>query len=555
MTQIFLDPLHAPAFSHGARRSRLSQAQPSLVKRCRTGVTLSISAMSKALSPSFIVEVPLWTGPHELRTVDVRLKVGWYVYNACLLEASRRLRRLRGDPRWAAAGTMPTTSKQQQRRRARTFRRIRAEVGFSDYALQHFAISTFRRARWMANHLETHEVQKLGTRAYLAANRILLGQARRVRFKGRRQFDTLEGKSNKTGIRWRGDHIEWHGLILPARIDRTDPVIEHALRHPVKYVRIVRRRLRGMPRLYAQLVCKGHSYRKPTRPIGEGDVGIDVGPSTIAVVGPHGAMLIQFCEPVVRAHQQIGVLQRRLDHQRRANNPDNYLPHGQVKPGPKDWQISHRMRASLDELDDLYRRERTHRKSLHGQLANQILGMGRTIHREQVSGRALQRRFGRSVSVRAPGIFLGLLGRKAESAGGQDIVIPAGIAKLSQVCHHCGTLSKKSLHQRVHQCACGVVAQRDLYSAFLAWHTGREGVLHADQARAAWSGADPLLRAAWSQAVQPANGRRAPSTFGRLPASWSQSGSLAAEGIAKTETRGGTIAGEVAVVSLRTPRL
>ncbi len=527
-----------------------------LVKGCRTGVTLSISAaMSKALSPSFIVEVPLWSGPHELRTVDVRLAVGWYVYNVCLREASRRLRRLRGDPRWAAAGAMPTTSKPQQRRRARAFRRLRAEVGFSDYALQHVAITTFRRARWMADHLGSHEVQKLGTRAYLAVNRILLRQARRVRFKGRMQFDTLEGKSKKIGIRWRRDHIEWHGLVLPARIDQTDPVIAYALKHPVKYVRIVRRRIHGRPRLYAQLVCKGYPFRKPTRPIGAGDVGIDVGPSTIAAVGPHGAILIQFCDPVVRAHQQIGILQRHLDRQRRANNPTNYLPDGQVKPGPKDWQSSHRMHASLDEIDDLYRRDRAHRKSLHGQLAHQILGMGRTIHREQVSGRALQRRFGRSVSIRAPGIFLRLLGRKAESAGGQDIGIPAGVAKLSQVCHHCGTISKKSLHQRVHQCACGVLAQRDLYSAFLARHTDREGVLHADQAKAAWSGADPLLRAAWSQAVQPANGRPAPSTFGRLPASWSRSGSLAAEGIAKTEARGGNTAGEVAVVSLRTPRL
>jgi hypothetical protein len=450
---------------------------------------------------------------------------------------------------------MPATSKHQRRRRARAFRRLRAGVGFSDYALQHFAIGIFRRARWMVDHLGTHEVQKLGTRAYLAANRILLGQGRRVRFKGRRQFDTLEGKSNKTGIRWRGDHIEWRGLVLPARTDPTDPVIAHGLKHPVKYIRIVRRRIHGRPRLYAQLVCRGHPYRNPTRPIGQGDVGIDVGPSTVAAVGPDDAILIKFCEPVVRAHQQIGMLQRHLDRQRRATNPDNYLPDGQVKPGPKQWCISRRMRAALEELNDLYRREQAHRKSLHGQLANQILALGRTIHREEVSSKAIQRRFGRSVSLRAPGIFVGLLRRRAESAGGQDIVIPAGVAKLSQICHHCGTLSKKSLHQRVHQCACGGLAQRDLYSAFLARHTDRAGVLHADQARAAWSGADPLLRAAWSQAVQPANGRPAPSTFGRPPVSWSRSGSLAAEGIAKTEARDGNIAGEVAAVSLRTPRL
>ena len=32
-------------------------------------------------------------------------------------------------------------------------------------------------------------------------------------------MDTLEGKSNATGIRWRDGAVEWLGLMLPALID------------------------------------------------------------------------------------------------------------------------------------------------------------------------------------------------------------------------------------------------------------------------------------------------------------------------------------------------
>ncbi len=407
----------------------------------------------------------------------------------------------------------------------------------------------------MGEHLGTHEVQKVGTRAFCAAERVLFGQAKRPRFKTSGRFRSLEGKSNKAGIRWRNEHVEWKGLVLPAIIDPEDPVIAHALTHRVKYVRILLRQIRGVPRLYAQLVCEGKPYRKPDHPIGRGHVALDFGPSTIAIVGDKDAVLTQFCEDIDRAHSEIRILQRHLDRQRRANNPGNYLPDGRVTPGPKVWRSSHRERETLDRLAELHRREAAHRKTAHGQHANQMLTMGRWLHTEDTSPKALQRRFGKAISLRAPGVFLAIARRKAESAGGGIVTIPTRVAKLSQTCHACGAVVKKLLHQRVHQCECGMIAQRDLYSAFLARHTDADGVLHAGQARAAWPGAEPLLRAAWGRATQPAMGRPVPSTFGRPPAVRSQSGSLAAERIAKAEAPSGNARREVAVVPLRTPGL
>jgi len=506
-------------------------------------------------TPSFACELPLRATGRTLRAVLVRLDVGRQIYNACLQTALARLRTLRASPEWARARALPQHTDEQRARRARAFARARKRYGLTEHALQRVALKHFRRSGWMGNHLGTHEVQKIGTRAYLAVNRILLGHARSARFKGRGQFHSLEGKSNATGIRWRGDHVHWRGLVFPAMIKRDDPVVEHALKKRVKYVRIVLRRVRGVPRVYAQLVCQGRPYRKPKHRTGRGHVGLDLGPSTVAVAAPRAALLNRFCEPVVRDHGQIRVLQRHRDRQRRANNPDHYLPDGRVKRGVTRWHTSRRERTVRDRLADLFRRERAHRKTLHGQLANEILRMGSTIHLEQTSMRALQRTFGRSVSVRAPGMFVQILRRKAESAGGQVIDIPAHVAKLSQICHGCGAIQKKPLHQRVHACACGVEMHRDLYSAFLAAHTDADGVLHAGRARRAWPGAEPLLRAAWSEAVQPARGRSVPSTFGRPVACRSQSGSLAAEGTANAEARGGNTPGEAAVVPLRTPRL
>ena len=102
---------------------------------------------------------------------------------------------------------------------------------------------------WLGEHLDSLVIQTLASRAYRAANRLLLGQARRVRFKGRHQLDTVEGKTNTSGLRWCGDRVEWKGLMLPARLDRRgrDRVQAHGLSCPVKYVRLVRRKLGEPP--------------------------------------------------------------------------------------------------------------------------------------------------------------------------------------------------------------------------------------------------------------------------------------------------------------------
>ena len=139
--------------------------------------------------------------------------------------------------------------------------------------------------------------------------------------------------------------------------------------------------------------------------------------------------------------------------------------------------------------------------------------MGDSFHFEKLSYRAFQRRYGKSVGRKAPGQFVALLRRKAVSAGGTVHEFPTRSTKLSQTCH-CGSVVKKPLSQRWHSCSCGVEAQRDLYSAFLA--TCVEGDrLDADQARTRWSGVDTLLRAVSSRTIQPASGRPRPASSAR----------------------------------------
>ena len=212
---------------------------------------------------------------------------------------------------------------------------------------------------------------------------------------------------------------------------------------------------------------------------------------------------VDLSTPLKRTRKEIRRWQRRIERQRRANNPDNFLPHGQVRPGPHRWRKSNRQRKRETQLAEVQRQAAAHRKSLHGQLANALLKLGNDIRVEKNSYRSFQRNFGPSVGQAAPAGLVCGLERKAANAGAQVHPLPV-VLRLSQICHGCGGVEKKPLSLRVHQCACGVgPVQRDVYSAWLECllmldPAGSEWRLDANRAATAWLGAESRLPAASS---------------------------------------------------------
>ncbi len=442
-----------------------------------------------------------------------RLDGARQIYNACLGEAMRRVRLIRQSKDFSRARSLRSNNPE----RKALFKRARERYDFSEYALHSY--STKLRQSWIGEHIDSNTAQKLATRAYKAVEKVLFGQAKSVRFKGKNQMDSVEGKSNKSGIRWKGEAVEWGGVQLKALISRHDPVIWHGLNSKVKYVRLVRRKVSGKNRFYAQLICAGRPFVKPKNTLGTEVVGLDLGPSTIAIVSDTDAHLKEFASLLDFDAVHIRRLQRKMDRSRRANNPGHFNLNGTAKKGSC---IGHRSKSYLKSASsqaNLERKLAAHRKSLHGQLVNDILRTGDVIKLEKLSYRAFQKLYGKSVGKRAPGMFVSHLRSKAERAGGQVVEIPTYNTKLSQTCQ-CGRVKKKSLSERIHQCECGVIAQRDLYSALLAKHIEPDTfVLQVSQLLVDWQSAELRLWAAWRTATEtkPATGRGSPSSFGRCP--------------------------------------
>jgi hypothetical protein len=170
-----------------------------------------------------------------------------------------------------------------------------------------------------------------------------------------------------------------------------------------------------------QLALAGVPYQKPKRVVGSDTVGLDLGPSTIAIVPREGTPRLEvLCAELAPDARAIRRLQRQMDRQRRAKNPDNYDEKGRIKKpgrGRLSWKNSKRYLATRRRKATRERRLAAHRKSLHGRLVHEIVAVGTTILTEQISYRARPQQFGRSVGLRAPGMFIDLLRRTGASDG------------------------------------------------------------------------------------------------------------------------------------------
>ena len=474
-------------------------------------------------TPSFITELPLKTTSADEATILVRLDAGRQLYHACLGESLKRLGLIQQSKAYQAIKKLPKTSNGKQNpERTQAFNTLNRKEGFTDYAIQHYA--TGIRNSWIEEHIGTHIAQKLATRAFKAVQKKAFGTAKNVRFKGKNQMDSLEGKNNETGLRFKDNILYWSGLEIPCIIDPENDLISYGLNHKVKYCRIVRRKINGKNRFYLQLICEGTPYQNPKNKIGTEEIGLDVGVGTIATVADTKATLKQFCSELIPDQKKKRKLQRKLDRSLRTTNPDNYNKNGTVKKG-KRFKKSNRYKSISGNLAETDRILAAHRKSLHGKDINEIIATGTRIQTEKVSYKGWQKRYGRSIGLRAPSMFMNSLKIKAENAGGYLFEFPTQTTKLSQTCHICEEAVKKTLSKRWHIC-CGIRMQRDLYSGFLAKCVDKEtSALDFARAKYLWQGMESILSEAISRATQTAIGKVCPASFGfnRIQ---SQSGSL-----------------------------
>lgn len=449
-----------------------------------------------------------------------------------------RSRAVKADPAWQTARDLPRRSPAERAIRRSAFREVEAVHGFTGDAAQSLA-SSLRRS-WVREYLPAQETQSLGARAFDAVRQWHVGAKGKPRFKSvKRGLHSLAAKDGNGALRPKTDEagrlvgLQWGaGFVIPiapaavsgrrgreqqAELAEIDALIAAG---KVLSTRIVRTVINGRDTYRMQLVMDGRPTQR--HPVGEGRVSFDLGPSQIAIAVQHSdGGWSGWVEPLADAIRldttRLRRTQRQLDRQHRAGSPDCFNCDGVHTTGRCVWRRSASAQRTMIRVGELHRRLAEHRKTLHGALANRLLGYGTEIACERLNYVAWQKNFPRSVRDRAPGLLVEVMRRKAESAGGTTLYeYNPYTTALSQTCL-CGNRKRKPLSQRVHRCACGTNEDRDLFSAYLGLHvrTRADGVdrLDLQAANTGWlhrQDVDEPPKSSRSTQVRKRRGRRHP---------------------------------------------
>lgn len=437
-------------------------------------------------SPTYVLTLPLKVETWQEHILEKRLNIGRTIYNACLGEAWRRYKYMTRNPEYWEAVRMPKGKDRNQR-----LNQFKEQYGVCRFDLNLYVQEMGRKFK---KNIGSQMAQNIAERAFRAVEKVMYGNGKKVRFCSVGQFYSLEEKTNKTGFRYFPEHkrMEWLGLTLPVILKDRDEYAYIALQDKIKYCRLVKKVIRGKNRYFVQFSLEGFPPKKRNQNYSTDEnarVGLDIGTSTLAIASQDEVKLIELAEGLSARERQKRILQRKLDRQRRANNPNKYKEDGTINPASREkWIQSENYKKTRKELAEMSRKITDKRRQAHNQLANHILSLGLDVRVETMNFKGLQakakktevsektgrykrkKRFGKSIANRAPSMLLSIIDNKLNDHGLSLKRIDTAKVKASQFEHFTQTYIKKTLKERWNHFEAGDI-QRDLYSAFLIMNT------------------------------------------------------------------------------------
>lgn len=443
----------------------------------------------------YCVTFPLITEKYQEDVLEKRFEIGRKIYNAILSKVYNRYNCMIETKKYRQLKEKIKNSKDKERKLLyKQLNGMYKQYRLNEYSL-HRDVKNMQHH--FSKHIDSFTAQKIVTRVWTAFEKLLFSNGETVHFKKFNSLNSLEGKSNKTGMRFKDNLLLWNGLKISVKIDYTNPYEYEALQDEICFCRIKRKFVKNKFKYYLQIVFKGtppFKINKETgeikRRIGVGNVGLDIGTQTIAIVSNTDAKLLELADRVQNIENEKRKLQRHMDRSKRANNPGNFNSNGTIKKqGNKKvkWIKSKKYIKAQSKLKELYRKQADIREYQHQLLSNYILSLGNKIYVEDMNFKGLQakvkktekndkgkfkkkKRFGKSLANKAPSKLLTLLDNKLKYFGEELIKINTREVKASQYNHLDGKYNKKKLSQRWNDLN-GNKVQRDLYSAFLIQHT------------------------------------------------------------------------------------
>ena len=447
----------------------------------------------------FVVSFPLQTEKWQEDRIDKMLRILSVLYRDKQEALLKRYIHLSHSPEFKE-------KKEECRKKAKgatgVFQKFMADNGFSEYGIGAFFSQSDKRDTATNEQLVSHGlnssiVEYLSQSAWKAWEKKLFENGKNIHIdkdisilKSRKKSGYIIGfeySFSDFHIRMYAQKPKRHMLFeIPFEVNRTSEYELFAMQQEVRNIAITRQEIRGKRKYYVQFSFAGKPYNKG-RALGTGVVGIDPGPSKMAIVGENRILLTRLADGIEEDERKTALLRRKLDRSKRATNPEMFNEDGTIKKGVRQSVFSGHYKKTRAELAEAQRKLAAKRKIAHNQLANEVLAMGSEFRVEKNTFAGMQRRakegkqnaqgknlskkrFGKSLKEHAPSEFLAILKNKVEQyPEGRYVEIPASMA-CTQFDFTNGEFTKHELKERTIRTSDGRRHDRDALAAFNVKH-------------------------------------------------------------------------------------
>lgn len=408
-----------------------------------------------------VLTLPLLTEPYQVHIIEKRFKIMEHLVNSLIGLELRKLKSLerRKDYRNIIEEIKTAPEAEKKKLYARRRKMIK-DAGFGEFEFKN-DMSTMQKH--FAEHIATQISHKAASDVWRSFEKFFFGSGKAIHFKRRGTLRSIANQTDGNGMKYEDGFFRWNGgrspnqVCLKIRIAPLETEYEKLMmQKKIKNLRIIRKWMKSRYKYYLQLNFEGAAVKKD-RLTGDGRVGIDLGTQSVAIVSQDAVHLWELANQVNDNHEQILLLQRKLDRSRRCMNSANYNPDGTICRGKKlYWTQSNHYRKLSGKVRELQRKNADIRKYQHTCLANYVLSLGNDVIVEPMNYRGLQRRaketkkdasgrymrkkrFGKSLANKAPAMFVSILKQKMLQYGGNVEEVDKWTFKASQFDH----LSKK----------------------------------------------------------------------------------------------------------------
>ncbi len=351
---------------------------------------------------NFIVQFPLIIEKWQCDILNKRFEIARKIYNSLVRISLNRYNEMVKTKKYRELITDIQKDSQEKSLKNKhnkeifeQINKLRLEHRLSEF---HFHTDVKKFQKYYKKNIDSASAQKIGTHLWKAYEKLFFGNGKGIHFKKYDTFNSIESKSNNAGIRFKNNNIEWLGLKIPVSIDFNNLYEVQALENKICYCRIVRKFIRSRYKFYLQIVFKGtppikidKNTGEIKRKIGHGDVGIDIGTSTIAYCSENNLKILELADKVRDMSAEKNRILRKMDRSKRQTNKDNYNLDGTVKKDAA-FKFSNRYIKLKNKLREIFRKEADIRKYQHECLANEIITSGNKIYVEEMNFQGLQKR-------------------------------------------------------------------------------------------------------------------------------------------------------------------